>query len=295
MNQRGDPKPRIAFLGLGAMGSGMARRILAAGFPLAVFNRSSEKAAALAAEGARVAASPRAAVAGAEIVISMVSDDNASRAVWMGEDGALRGVGRGSVLIESSTVSLDWVSELASAAAGRGCEFLDAPVSGSKPEADSGGLRIFVGGSEAALEKVRPVLAAMGRLVVHLGGNGNGAKFKLINNFLVAVQIASMAEALALIERSDLDRTQAVALLVDGAPGSPILKIISDRMTTQSYDPKFLLRLMAKDLGYAAREGGRHSVPMATAAAAIEVFNSAIAAGYGEKDMSAIVEPFRKR
>ncbi|HWY76582.1 MAG TPA: NAD(P)-dependent oxidoreductase, partial [Verrucomicrobiae bacterium] len=139
-------KPLIAFFGLGLMGSGMARQLLKAGFPLAVFNRNQEKAASFADGGARVARTPREAAVGADVLISMVADDNASRAVWVGENGALAAAAPGVVCVESSTVTVGWVRELAAAASARGCEFLDAPVTGSKAQAASGELNFLVGG-----------------------------------------------------------------------------------------------------------------------------------------------------
>lgn len=147
-------KPRVTFLGLGIMGSNMARRLLAAGFPLTVYNRNREKAAPLAAAGATLADSPRLAAAHAEVILSMLSDDRAARAVWLGEDGALAGAAPGTVVIECSTITVGWVRELAAAAAARHCELLDAPVTGSRLQAEAGELNFFVGGSAATLEKV---------------------------------------------------------------------------------------------------------------------------------------------
>jgi 3-hydroxyisobutyrate dehydrogenase len=277
------------------MGSGMARRLLGAGFPLTVFNRNPAKATALAAEGAVVAGSPREAAARAETIISMVADDAASRAVWFGENGALAGAARGSVLIESSTVSPGWVGELAAAARTRGCELIDAPVTGSKNHAAAGELNFLVGGPVEALEKVRSVLAAMGRSITHVGPTGSGALLKLINNFLCGVQAASLAEALALIERSGLDRGKTLEVLLNGAPGSPLLKLLTPRMTAQDYTPNFLLSLMTKDLNYAIQEASRHSIRLETVAAALEAFQRALAAGNGARDFSAVVEPLRQR
>jgi 3-hydroxyisobutyrate dehydrogenase len=288
-------KSPIAFLGLGIMGSGMTRRLLGAGFPVTVYNRNRDKAAPLAAAGARVAASPREAAAGAEVVIAMVADDAASRGLWLGEQGALAGAGRGAVLVESSTLTVGWVKELAAAAAAGGFEFLDAPVTGSKMQAAAGELNFLVGGAAVALEKIRPVLVPMSRSIVHLGPTGSGALIKLINNFVCGVQVASLAEALAMIEQGGLERTKALEILTQGAPGSPLFKTIATRMTTPDFTPNFLLRLMAKDLGYAVKEGAELAVPLTTAAAALEVFKKAIAAGQGDQDMSAVVEQFRHR
>lgn len=287
-------KPRVALIGLGLMGSGMARRLLGAGFPLSVYNRNPERAAPLAAEGAHAAASPREAAARADVVLSMVADDAAARAVWLGEQGALAGAARGTVLVECSTVTVEWIDELARAAAAAGCALLDAPVTGSRTHAASGELSFLVGGPLAALETARPVLAAMSRAIVHVGATGRGALLKLVNNFLCGVQAASLAEALALIERSGLDRAKALEVLTNGAPGSPLVKTLAARMTARDYTPNFLLKLMAKDLSYAMREGGRHGVALTTAASALELYEQAIGDGRGDEDFSVVVEPLRK-
>ena len=283
-------KPRVAILGLGIMGSGMAARLLSADFPLTVYNRNREKAAPFEKARAFVASSPREAAGRAEIIISIVADDAASRAVWLGEDGALAGASRGSVLIESSTLTVAWVRELAAAAAHRGCELLDAPVTGTKPHAAAGELLFLVGGSASALATARPVLSVLSRDIVHLGPTGSGAYLKLINNFLCGVQAASFAEAIAFISKSGLDRSKAVGVLTSGAPGSPLLKIISARAAAADFTPNFELRLMAKDLRYAVEEAARSGLALQTATAAHEIFMHAIAAGHGEKDFSVVLE-----
>jgi len=286
--------PRIALLGLGIMGGGMARRLLGAGFPLAVYNRSPEKAAALVADGARLAASPREAAAGADIVVSMVADDAASRSMWLGAEGALAGLARGTVAVECSTLTVAWVRELAWEVAERGGEFVDAPVTGSKDAAASGALNFLVGGGAAALEKIRPALTVMGRSVTHLGPTGSGAMVKLVNNFVAGVQVAAFAEALTWLERSGVARDPAVAFLLEGAVASPITKVVAARMLAGDFSPHFLLRLMTKDLGYALDEAGHQGVALATAEAALGRFRAAIAAGLGDKDMAAIVDGVRR-
>ncbi len=287
-------QPTIALLGLGIMGGGMARRLLGAGFPLTVYNRSRAKADALVSAGARVAATPREAVAAADIVFSMVADDGASRTLWLGPTGALAGVRRGAVLVECSTLTVAWVNELAAAITPTGCEFVDAPVTGTRPHAAAGELNFLVGGSAAALEKIRPALAPMSRSVTHLGPTGSGALVKLINNFVCAVQIASLAEALALIERSGLDRAKALAVLTEGAPGSPLVKTLSARMTAKDYTPNFMLKLMAKDIGYAIQEGRARGQTLATAEVALQLFQRAVAQGRGDDDMAVMIEPMRQ-
>jgi 3-hydroxyisobutyrate dehydrogenase len=287
-------KQRVALLGLGLMGSGMAGRLLAANFPLTIYNRNREKAAPFEKGGAFVAGSPREAAARAGVVIGIVADDVASCSIWLGENGALAGAAPGTVLVESSTLSVGWVKELAAAAAARKCELLDAPVTGSKPQAAAGELLFLVGGSAAALEKARPVLAAMSRDAVHLGPTGSGALLKLINNFMCGVQAASLAEATALISRSGLDRAKALTVLMNGAPGSPLVKTLTARASAGDFTPNFVLRLMAKDLAYAGEEGAQHHLTLRTAAAALAVFQQAIAEGYGEKDFSSVIEALQK-
>jgi 3-hydroxyisobutyrate dehydrogenase len=287
-------KPRVAFLGLGLMGGGMAGRLLAHKFTVAVYNRSRQKAEPFAPFGAKVSATPREAAAGADVVIAMVADDDASRNVWLGADGALAGAAPGAILIESSTISPVWVRELAAAASARGFELLDAPVTGSKPQAAAGQLLFLVGGAGAALELARPVLAVLSSEIVHFGPVGSGALVKLINNFVCGVQAVAIAEALALIERTGLDPARALAVLTEGAPGSPLVKLLSKRMTARNFSPNFLLKLMAKDLKYAIDEAGAHSVPLATASAALQTMRMAMEAGLGDKDFSAVVELLRQ-
>jgi 3-hydroxyisobutyrate dehydrogenase len=287
------PQPRVAFLGLGIMGSGMAGRLLAAGYPLTVYNRSADKSRPLADRGASVATSPRDAAATADIIFTMVADDTASRSMWEGEDGALAGVRRGALLVESSTVTAGRIADLAEAATRAGCTLIDAPVTGSKPQAAAGELTFLVGASADALERVRPLLTAMGKTIHHLGPTGSGALVKLINNFLCGVQAASLAEAISIIERSPLDRKVAVNAIIGGSPGSPVMKTLAARMTAPDFTPNFYLHLLAKDMRYAIAEGESRGVPMRTASTALGLLESAMERGDGDRDMAAVVEQFR--
>ncbi len=272
------------------MGSGMAGRLLSAEFPLTVYNRNRDKAAPFASSGATVAASPREAASGAKIIISMVADDAASRGVWLGENGALAGVSRGAVLIECSTLSVNWIKELAAAGAQHGCELLDAPVTGTKPHAASGELSFLIGGSDAAIAAAQPVLSVLGHEITHLGPTGSGALMKLINNFMCGVQAASLAEAESLINAGGLNREKALAILMNGAPGSGIVKRAAARVTANDFTPNFTLRLMAKDLSYAIDEASQRGRSLQTASSALAVFKDAIAKGYGDQDFSAVVK-----
>jgi 3-hydroxyisobutyrate dehydrogenase len=287
-------KKTVAVMGLGTMGAGMAANLLKAQFEVTVYNRTAAKAQPLVDAGARFAKTPAEAAKGASVVISMLSDDAASREAWLGVDGALAAVEKGAVLVESSTVSPMWIDELAKLAAEHGAELLDAPVTGSRVQAEGGQLTFLVGGSEVALEIASPFLKAMSKEIVHLGPVGSGAKMKLINNFLCGVQAASLAEGLAWIERSGLDREKALTLLKNGAPGSPLLSGLSARMVSENYSVNFLLRLMAKDLRYAQTEASRCDLDLKTAAVARGLFEAAMEKGFGESDMASVIEPLRK-
>lgn len=285
---------KVAVLGLGLMGAGMARQLLAAGFEVAVWNRSPAKAAPFADTQARIATSPADAAIGAAIVIAMLADDDVSRSVWTSETGALAAMAPGTIAIESSTLTGEWIAELSATAAARGVDLLEAPVTGSRDQAATGALRFLVGGEAAVLDRARPALEAMGSTIVHLGPVGSGAIVKLANNFLCGVQVACLAEAVAFIEKSGVDAEQAISILTEGAPGSPLVKAVSRRMLDRAYDPHFLPRLMAKDLGYAQRVMAAAGIDTAIAPAARQRFIAADAAGEGDKDMAAIVEPLRR-
>lgn len=286
---------KIALLGLGLMGSGMAGRLLSAGYSLTVYNRTPEKAQTLVEQGARLGHTPAEAVTDAEIVLSMLADDEVCRHAWLGKDGALAAAASGAVLIESSTVTPGWIEELDRAARSRGLNLIDAPVTGSRVQAATGQLLFLAGGDTDVLDIVTPVLETMSRGIVHLGPTGSGARLKLINNFVCGVQAASLAEALSLIEHSGLDVEQALRILTEGAPASPLFKTLSGRMMNHEYEPHFSIKLMAKDLRYAIAEAKHRSQMLTTATAALSIFEKSVAAGDGERDISSIVEQFREK
>jgi 3-hydroxyisobutyrate dehydrogenase len=285
----------VTLLGTGTMGAGMAGSLLAAGYHVTVWNRNAERAAPLAALGARVAESPRVAAASAELIIAMLADDDASRAVWLGPEGALAGASAGTIIIESSTLTPAWVRELAAVVEAQHCSFLDAPVTGSRTHAASGQLFFLVGGAADVLERAHSVLKAMSRGMVHLGPIGSGALVKLVNNFVCGVQVAALCEAVALIEKSGIERDPALAVLLEGAPGSPLVKTIAQRMLARDYTVNFSLSLMYKDLCYAMIEAEEHGLQLWTAVCALNLFQRGKDKGLGAQDMSAIIEPLREQ
>jgi 3-hydroxyisobutyrate dehydrogenase len=277
------------------MGIGMTGRLLEAGFPLTVWNRSPSRAEPIRSRGATLAATPRQAADGADVVIAMVADDDASRSVWTGADGAVEGLQEGAVAIECSTLSPEWVAELAAIVEDHGGSFIDAPVTGSRPQAASGEMLFLVGGDADVLASVRDVLRPMSRDAVHMGPVGSGAKMKLVNNFQSAVQAVALGEALAFSERCGLDPVAAMHVLANGAPGSPLVKTVGARMIARDYSINFFLRLMRKDVSYAAQEARRHGVELRTAAAALEAFDRAIEAGWGDSDFASVAESIAGR
>ena len=280
---------RVALLGLGTMGAGMAANLLSKGFDLTVWNRTRAKAQALEEKGARVAATPREAAEGADVVIAMVADDAASREIWLGYDGALSGARAGAVVVESSTLTPAWVRELAGHAQAAGCGLLDAPVGGSRQAAASGELTFFVGGDAATLEAARPVLAAVGHKINRLGPVGAGATWKLINNQLIAAQIAALAEALDVAEKAGFGREQIADLILAGAAASPIVKMKLPRMIARDFEATdFALYLMLKDTRYAAALAQSLGAPAYMVSGATRAFARAEAEGLGDKDFSAV-------
>jgi 3-hydroxyisobutyrate dehydrogenase len=283
---------KVAVLGLGAMGSRMARNLLKAGFAVTVWNRTSDVAAALVAAGARQAQTPKEAASGADFVLAMVRDDVASRKVWLDpETGALSGMGMNAVAIESSTLSPRWVRELGAAAAARKVSLLDAPVSGSRPQAEAGQLIYLVGGDQPTLDRAKPLLEAMGSAVHLVGPLGAGALVKLATNMLLGVQVTVLAELIGMLKRSGVDAARALEAVAATPVWSPVAQRLTASMLAGDFTPQFPIDLMEKDFGYAvAAAGSPESVPTITAAR--EVFREAIARGLGASNMTGVVRLF---
>ena len=244
--------PRIAFIGLGRMGHGMAGRYLDAGFSVAVFNRSKAKAQDLIARGARWAASPKDASIDADAVVTMVADDAASRSVWLGRDGAAAAMKPGAIAIECSTVSYAHALDLSRELRGRGLIYIDSPVTGLPDAAASGKLTLLVGAEPADLEKARPFLAPLCSTIRHFGAVGSGTVYKLINNLMGAIQIAGIAEGLAIAEQAGLDIKLVLEAIEHGVAASPQVIRHSRRMAARNFaGANFTAALRHKDAAYA--------------------------------------------
>src|SRR6267143_2094559 len=243
---------KVGFIGLGRMGHGMAGRYLDAGFSVAVWNRSKAKAEDLIARGARWATSPEDAAIDADAVVTMVADDEASRAVWLTKDGAAATMKAGTIAIECSTVSYGHTLELAHELRGRGLVYIDSPVTGLPDAAASGKLTLLVVAEPADLERARPYLAPLSTTIRHFGAVGNGTVYKLINNLIGAIQIAGIAEGLAIAEQAGLDMKLVLEAVETGVAASPLVIRHSKRMLARNFSgATFTAALRHKDAAYA--------------------------------------------
>src|SRR6202140_5381917 len=243
---------RVAFIGLGRMGHGMAGRFLDAGFDVAVWNRSRAKAEDLIARGARWATSPEDAAIDADAVVPMVADDAASRAVWLTKDGAAATMKAGSLAIECSTVSHQHALDMSRELNGRGLIYIDSPVTGLPDAAASGKLTLLVGAGPADLERARPFLLPLSSTIRHFGAVGTGTVYKLINNLMGAIQIAGIAEGLAIAEQAGLDMKLVLEAVETGVAASPQVIRHSRRMVTRNFSgATFTAALRHKDAAYA--------------------------------------------
>lgn len=243
---------RVAFIGLGRMGHGMAGRYIDAGFEVAVWNRSRSKAEDLVARGARCSTSPEDAAIDAEAVVTMVADDEASRAVWLGLNGAATMMKPGTLAIECSTVSYDHALRLSRDMNGRGAIYIDCPVTGLPDAAASGKLTLLVGADAADLDRARPFLAPIGSTIRHFGPVGTGTVYKLINNLMGAIQIAGLAEGLAIAEQAGLDMNLVREAIESGVTASPQVLRHAPRMIGRDFaNASFTAGLRHKDAAYA--------------------------------------------
>lgn len=278
---------KVTILGLGTMGFGMAQSLLRANIPLTVYNRTEAKSDALVAQGAQKATTITQAVANADVIIGMVSDDTASRAIWLGEAGALQHARPDAILIEMSTLSLDWVRELAAQAKARGLEFLDVPVSGSRDAAAGGKLRLYVGGDASILERVRPILTALSSAIFHMGDVGSGTATKLVVNTLIAAQMASLAEALRLAGHLGIERQTFASILNGASLTSALMASKAEGMAAEAYgEAHFKLDLMLKDVSYALQAA--EDLPLPVLQALQQTYQIAQDQGLGQGDFSAV-------
>jgi 3-hydroxyisobutyrate dehydrogenase len=286
----------VAFIGLGNMGIGMAGRVLAAGHELRLYNRTASRAESLVRKGARQFSTPNEACAGADAVISMVADDRASRAVWAGPSGILSAkTAPDAFAVECSTLSHDWVTELAGEAKHQGLRYIDAPVTGLPEAAATGELTLLVGAGTRDLEAVRGLLGAISHRILHFGAIGTGTVYKLMINLLGAVQIASAAEGMAIAERAGLDLGLVAEAIAMGQAASPQVTRNCRRMVDGNHDRDivFTPHLRLKDVDYALQLTRKLGIGSPFGVLAGTAFRKLCALGFQQKNESAILEVAR--
>jgi 3-hydroxyisobutyrate dehydrogenase-like beta-hydroxyacid dehydrogenase len=289
---------KIGFIGLGLMGGPMAMNLLKAGHSLTVWNRTPSRAQELVAAGATLAKSAREAAAASDILFTIVSDPPALEQVLWGQegnnDGALAGLPRGSIYIDSSTVAPSLTRRVAAACAERGVRYLDAPVTGGDWGAREGNLVFMIGGEADTLREVEPILGVLGKKCFHLGPNGAGQTVKLAMNAILALEVGAMAEALALVTKAGLKGEQLIEVMQSSMARSGVLDIKAPLMVKGDFKPSFPLRLMHKDLGLALDLGNQLGVALPATAAAREVYNYVKGASPGDLDYSGVMRFWQK-
>ena len=280
----------IGFIGLGAMGSRIATRLIDAGNHVYGTNRTPAKAQPLVDHGLIWRDTPREVAAAADVTFSMVSDDAALGAITDGPDGLLAGLSPGKMYVDMSTVSPDASRALAARVVERGARMLDAPVAGSIPQVESGTLTIMVGGEAGAFDTVEPLLRTLGQSVTHVGENGQGLLLKLAINISLAVQTLAFSEGLLLAERGGVDAETAAAVMSASAIGSPMLKARVPLLLELPDAAWFDVELMHKDIKLARQVGRELAIPLPSARVADEMLARAATLGYGHRDLAALHE-----
>lgn len=279
----------LGYIGLGVMGSGMVKRLLKAGHTVTGYNRTRSKAEPLLEMGMRWADSPRAVAEASEFIFSMVTNTNAVEAITQGPDGILAGLTPGKIYVDMSTMSPHYSRELAKQVeAETGAKMLDAPVSGSSITLEQGKLTIMVGGDQAAFDRVKPVLEAIGPKVFHMGGNGQAVTLKIAINLSLAVQMLAFSEGVLLAEKSGISRDKAVEVMLNSVIASPMLVYRGPFVLEHPEEVLFDCTMMQKDMNLALELGQQLDVPLPTTATTNEYMSAARGMGLGHYDFAII-------
>lgn len=270
----------------------MASNLLRSGFQVTVYNRTASKGEPLVQEGAQLAATPLEAASGKDVIITMISNDDSIREVYYGENGIISTLTAGTTVIDSSTISPGLVEEIAAAVESRGGHFLDAPVTGSKPAAIEGTLVFMVGGSAEVIEANRDVFDAMGKKLLHMGGNGRGAVAKLAHNTMVGIHNVALAEGFSIAVKSGVPADKFLELVQFGSAGSKQAELKGRKIIEDDFSNQFSLALMLKDLKLASSLSDATGVPTPMLGLAKSLFQAGYTQGYGEEDLSAVVKTY---
>lgn len=286
-------KKAIGIIGLGAMGSRMAKNLVRAGYPVVVYNRSSEPVDELVELGAIRAESPADAAQQVEVLISIVSDNESSKTVWLAEEtGAIHGLEGGTVAISSSTLTPEWSQELASRMKQRQVPFLEAPVVGTRPQAENGELVYLVGGAQVVVEQVHDVFDVLGAKTVHMGPVGTAMRMKLMINAMLGMQAAALGEIVASIRRNMEAPDKVLEMLKTLPVMSPIMGRLMGKIEPQNYAPNFPIELVEKDLRYFVEAFSKDRAGVSYVESTRRMYEEAIQQGYGPDDITGIVQLF---
>ncbi len=281
---------QLGFVGLGVMGSRVAKRLLDAGHQVTGYNRTKSKAQWLIDQGMAWGETPRKVAEASDIVFSMVTNTGALESITNGPDGVLAGLGKGKIYIDMSTVSPNFSQALASRVSGQGSSMLDAPVSGSVTTLEEGKLSIMVGGDSAVFEKVKPVLLAIGPKATHVGRNGLAVTMKIATNLSLAVQMLAFSEGVLLAEKSGISRKVAVEVLLNSVVASPMVKYRGPFVLEMPDEAWFDVNMMQKDMTLALELGRQVDVPLPTTSATNEFLTAARGMGLARKDFAIVFE-----
>ncbi|MBM4296233.1 MAG: NAD(P)-dependent oxidoreductase [Deltaproteobacteria bacterium] len=284
----------LGFIGLGVMGGRMVKRLLDAGHSVTGYNRTKSKAQWLLDAGMKWADSPRAVAHSCDVVLSMIANNSALRAVTEGSDGILAGLRAGKIYIEMSTVSPAAIRELAKQVEAKGADMLDAPVSGSSITLEEGKLSFMVGGKREIFEKVLPYLQAIGPKATYVGGHGLAASMKIATNLSLAVQMLAFSEGLLLAEKSGIARATAVEVLLNSVMASPMVKYRGPFVLKMPDEAIFDVNMMQKDLLLALEMGRQLDVPLPTTAITNQMLTTTRAMGMADKDFAVMFEALAK-
>ena len=281
---------RVAFFGLGIMGGPMAANLARAGFDLSVWNRTSEKAERFASEhGARAAVSPAAAAEGADALVTILPDSPEVEGVLFGDSGAAAALERGALVIDMSTIAPSAARRIGERLGGEGLEFLEAPVSGSRPKAEDGTLTIMVGGKEEAFRRAMPLFEAMGELIVHVGPQGHAQMAKLLTNTMGAVHAVALAESVVAVRRAGIDPGAFLEVAAGSAGNSTVLGLKGRPMFERNFEPLFKLEHMLKDVRHCLAEAEALGVELRLGSLVEGLYARAAAEGHGEEDFAAVI------
>jgi 3-hydroxyisobutyrate dehydrogenase-like beta-hydroxyacid dehydrogenase len=285
---------KVGWIGLGLIGKPMARRLLDAGYPLTVWNRTPAKAGDLVRDGARLAATPKEAAAASDVLFTCVSDPPALESVLWGPEGAFAGLRSGAALIDCSTISPVLARRVAAEAAAHVVQFLEAPITGGTWGAEKGELVFMIGGEAATVECMRPVLAHLGKKLFHLGPHGAGQTIKLAMNLIYAIEVQALAESLALVSGAGMETEKLLDVFASSMGRAPVLDIKAPMMVSGNYPPSFPLRLMHKDLSLALELAGQLGVSLPATAAARETYSAVKGDSAEDVDYAAVRRFWRR-